>query len=167
MYRQLVLPFGSIASVTGFIRSALGLWVIALVQLAFVWTTYFDNFLRLSTRALCAHSDLIISVFFQLFGWRLSKDKLLEYSSCCKALGIALDLRQAAFGVAKITNTESRRKELLEALEQAMASGRMKPKECERLKGRLQFASGQIFGRKARACLKALGQRARQKSFDL
>ena len=48
-----------------------------------------------------------------------------------------------------------------------MASERMKPKECERLKGRLQFASGQIFGRKARACLKALGQHARQKSFDL
>ena len=67
--------------------------MIALVQLALVWKMYFDDFLHLSSRALCAHSELIISVFFQLFGWRLSKDKLLDYSSCCKVLGIVLDLR--------------------------------------------------------------------------
>ena len=43
VYRQLVLPFGSVASVTAFIRAALGLWVVALVQLALVWTMYFDD----------------------------------------------------------------------------------------------------------------------------
>ena len=164
VFRQLVLPFGSIASVTGFIRSAMGLWAIAISQLSLVWTMYFDDFLHISHSALCKHSDLIISVFFQLFGWRVSEDKLLAYSGCCKALGVLIDMRQAAFGVVKFTNTESRIAELLLALERAISSKNLIPKECERLKGRLQFASGQLFGRRARSCLKILGQHARQRS---
>ena len=154
VFRQLVLPFGSIASVTGFIRSAMGLWAIAISQLSLVWTMYFDDFLHISHSSLCKHSDLINSVFFQLFGWRVSGDKLLAYSECCKALGVLIDMRQAAFGVVRFTNTEGRIAELLLSLERAISSKNLIPKECERLTGRLQFASGQLFGRRARSCLK-------------
>ena len=164
VFRQLALPFGSIASVTGFIRSAIGLWAIAIFQLSLVWTMYFDDFLHISHSALCKRSDLIISVFFQLFGWRVSEDKLLAYSGCCRALGVLIDMRQAASGFVRFTNTESRIAELLLALERAISSKNLIPKECERLKGRLQFASGQLFGRRARSCLKILGQHARQRS---
>ena len=118
VFRQLVLPFGSIASVTGFIRSAMGLWAIAISQLSLVWTMYFDDFLHISHSALGKHSDLIISVFFQLFGWRVSEGKLLAYSGCCKALGVLIDMRQAAFGVVKFTNTESRIAEANKYLEE-------------------------------------------------
>ena len=167
IFRQLVLPFGSVASVTGFIRAALGLWVIALVHLTLVWTMYFDDFLHLSSRVLCRHSDMIISMFFQLLGWRVSKDKLLDYSSCCKALGILIDLKQASFGKVFFTNTDSRRSELLDALEKVLETGTLKPKDCERLKGRLQFASGQLFGRKARSCLKTLGLHSSKASHEI
>ena len=121
----------------------------------------------LSSKAFCKHSDMIISMFFQLLGWRVSKDKLLDYSSCCKALGTLIDLRQAAFGKAFFTSADSRRSELLDALDKILESGVLKPKECERLKSRLQFASGQLFRRKARSCLKTLGLHANQSSHEI
>ena len=125
------------------------LWAIAISQLALVWTMYFDDFLHLSHSSVCKHSDLIISVFFQLFGSSVSGDKLLAYSDCRKALGAMIDFRQAAFGVVRFTTTAGRIAELLLSPRRAIASGNLAPKECERLKGRLQFASGQLFGRRA------------------
>ena len=97
----------------------------------------------------------------------MSKDKLLDHSSCCKALGILIDLRQASFGKVFFSNTDSRRSELLDALEEVLESGKLRPKDCERLKGRLQFASGQLFGRKAKSCLKTLGLHASKKSHEI
>ena len=139
--------------------------MVAIVQLALVWTMYFDNFLHVSTQTLCKHSDLIISVFFHCSVGACPVRRFL--STACKALGIMIDLRQVAFGTVRFTNTESRRAELLRCLELALDSGKMHPKECEGLKGRLHFAVGQLFGRKARSCLTVLGEHARQRSQTL
>eukprot|EP00435_Cladocopium_sp_Y103_P059063 s44_g21.t1 len=47
IFQQLVLPFGSIASVTAFLRCALALWHIGSSLLHYTWTSYFDDFLSL------------------------------------------------------------------------------------------------------------------------
>ena len=52
IFQQAVLPFGSVASVTAFLRCAMGLWIIACRVLHLAWTSYFDDFLSLATAGL-------------------------------------------------------------------------------------------------------------------
>ena len=60
VFKQRVLPFGSIASVTGFIRSGLGLWSVSVKLLALVWSMYFDDFLHLTRASSARHAELVI-----------------------------------------------------------------------------------------------------------
>ena len=167
IFKQRVLPFGSIASVTGFIRSGLGLWCVSVRLLALVWSMYFDDFLHLTQGGSARHAELVIGVFFRLLGWDVSADKLCPYDSCCKVLGVLFDLRQAHLGTIFVRNTEKRRSELSRALRGILEAGKMSPKESERLRGRLQFSSGQLFGRRAKSSLHALAKHSRQQAHAL
>eukprot|EP00439_Symbiodinium_sp_Y106_P008285 s10472_g1.t1 len=72
VFKQRALPFGSRASVTAFIRSALGVWTVAVKLLFLVWSVM--KLLMESYRALSLRfvQDLVISVFFRLLGGELS-----------------------------------------------------------------------------------------------
>ena len=52
IFKQGVLPFGSIASVTASLRVSLAIWKIGSSLLKLMWSAYFDDFLCLS-RFLC------------------------------------------------------------------------------------------------------------------
>eukprot|EP00435_Cladocopium_sp_Y103_P061364 s1087_g23.t1 len=150
IFQQLVLPFGSIASVTAFLRCALAIWHIGSSLLHYTWTSYFDDFLSLTEESLGPHLEMCVSLFFQLLGWGLSLDKLVPYSTCCKVLGVELDLTKAPSGTFAIANTVSRKDELRDTLQQVLQEGFLGRSEAERLRGRLQFASNQLFGRRFR-----------------
>ena len=45
IFKQSVLPFGSIASVTAFLRGALAIWKVGTSLIRFLWSAYFDDFL--------------------------------------------------------------------------------------------------------------------------
>ena len=113
VFKQRALPFGSRASVTSFIRSAIGVWTVAVKLLFLVWSVYFDDYLSLARDSEAKHVDLVVSVFFRLLGWRVSADKLLPYSSCCKVLGVELDVGNAIRGYALLKNTLKHRCHLL------------------------------------------------------
>lgn len=53
-------------------------------------------------------------------------------------------------GMSFVCNTDDRVEELCEILDQTIRNGRLQRSEGERLRGRLQFACGQLFGRTAR-----------------
>eukprot|EP00439_Symbiodinium_sp_Y106_P000371 s10188_g1.t1 len=159
VFKQRALPFGSRASVTAFIRSALGVWTVAVKLLFLVWSVYFDDYLSIARGSEAKHVDLVISVFFRLLGWRVSADKLLPYATCCKVLGIELDVSNAIRGFCLLKNTQKRRNEIVASLEQVLETGRIDAATLERLRGRAQFASGQLFGRLARQALHCLSDR--------
>ena len=156
IYKQRVLPFGSIASVTSFLRCALGLWTIGTRLLDLVWSAYFDDFLCVTSEALSKHTDLCVSVLFQALGWEISDHKLVPFSTCCRVLGVVLDLGDTKLWQEFVQNTEDRRKELLDELDAVIATKLLKKHPAERLRGRLQFASCQMFGRRMNRCLRAL-----------
>jgi len=156
VYKQAVLPFGSIASVTAFLRCAMGIWHVGSCLLKFTWTSYFDDFLSLSPMCLDRHTELCVSTFFQLLGWNLSEDKLVPYNQCCKVLGVEVDLLHSPSGRFEVKNTESRKEELICIMKDILSRMILTKAEGERLRGRLQFASNQIFGRRFRNCLKEL-----------
>ena len=53
-----------------------------------MWSSYFDDFYWVEEEALSRHTDMVISSLFSILGWRLSSDKLLEYGTVCKVLGV-------------------------------------------------------------------------------
>lgn len=148
VYKQAVLPFGSIASVTAFLRCAMGIWRIGSSLLKLTWTSYFDDFLSLSPACLDKHTELCVSTLFQLLGWKLSLDKLVPYSQCCKVLGVEVDLCHSPSGHFEVKNTEARKEELICFMSDVLSSMSLSRSEGERLRGRLQFASNQLFGRR-------------------
>lgn len=156
IFQQAVLPFGSVASVTAFLRCAMGLWTIGSKLLKLAWSSYFDDFLSVTTSGLSRHTDICISTFFHLLGWDLSTDKLVPYSECCKVLGVELNLTQTPSGVFEVRNTQSRVEELTKTIAAVLSDGHLSKADGEKLRGRLQFASNQLFGRRFKNSLQEL-----------
>ena len=156
IFKQCVLRFGSIASVTAFLRVSLALWKVGSTLLHLMWSVYFDDFLRLSRSSESKHVDFCADALFSLLGWRISKNKLLEFNTLCKVLGVQLDLRQSGDRLCFETNTEEGVEELTKELDEALRTKTFSRSEGEKLRARLQCASSQVFGRNFRRLLKVL-----------
>ncbi|CAE7296178.1 car, partial [Symbiodinium sp. CCMP2592] len=167
VYKQRVLPFGSTASVTSFIRAAYALWKLGAVSLYLVWSEYFDDYLNVSGAACAKHCNFVSAMFFQLLGWEVSKDKELDYDAMCVVLGVQINLKDAKLGLIFLENTAKRKKEALDDISRALSTGLLDPSESEKLRGRLQFASCQIFGRRPKASLKLLAHHSRQRKWEV
>ena len=73
-----------------------------------------------------------------------------------RVLGVQLDLRQSGSGICFVTNTAERVEELVAEIDEAIKSNLLPRRDGEKLRGRLQFASSQMFGRRFRRLLKVL-----------
>ena len=127
-----------------------------------LWSVYFDDFLCLARNSESKHVEFCVDSLFSLLGWRISKNKLLDFRTLCKVLGVQLDLRQSGDKLCFVTNTEERVLELVSEIDDALISNMLPRSEGEKLRGRLQFASSQLFGRKVRRLLKVLSNRVAQ-----
>ena len=136
IYQQKVLPFGSVASVTAFLRVSNALWKIGTKLLNLMWSAYFDDFFSITEATSSKHTDLIVSAFFSILGWRLSHDKLVDYSTICKVLGVQFDLRMSGAGLAYVANTNDRVVELCENLDEVVETKQLSKVDGERLRGR-------------------------------
>ena len=160
-FKQRVLPFGSIASVTAFLRCSLAIWMIGSGILKLCWTSYFDDYLHIEVPNLKEHSELCVQLLFDVLGWKVSSEKLLPYDTLCKVLGVQLDMTKSVDLILEISNTDARKLELIDTVNKILADGKLGRHECEKLRGRLQFASSQLFGRRFRNCLSFLNAHAR------
>ena len=88
-----------------FLRVAHGIWKVGSRLLRLMWTSYFDDFLSVTAIETSRHTDLIISSLFSILGWKLSADKLIDYHTMCKVLGVEFDLRMSGQGLAAVANT--------------------------------------------------------------
>jgi len=82
-------------------------------------------------------------------GWSFAEDgdKCQPFSFSCEALGVAIDLSDSCLGRAMVKNTEARIQELCSDLQTVLDEGVLTAKVAQRLRGRMQFAEGQLFGR--------------------
>ncbi|CAE6957791.1 ANKRD50 [Symbiodinium sp. CCMP2592] len=153
LFQQLAVPFGSTKAVYFFLRVARALWTILVKGARIPTTNYFDDFVLLALggdRSSCSHA---FDEVMRLLGWKLSADKTTEWDTSFEALGVLFELDQTGSGVLKVRNTEKRRKELTAAIKGFLDKGTMTQKEALQLRGRLQFAQAQFFGRLGRRCL--------------
>ena len=147
IFKQSILPFGSIASVTAFLRVALATWKVGASLPKLMWSACFDDFL---------------DAIFSLLGWRIAKHRLIAFDFLWKVLGVQLDLTQSGDQLCFVSNTEDRVEELVKDIGDILTSKLLTRAEGEKLRGRLQFASSQVFGRKFRRPLKTLSNHVTQ-----
>ncbi|CAE7512822.1 ubiad1 [Symbiodinium sp. CCMP2592] len=167
IYEQCVLPFGARASVHSFCRTSLGIWTIGAIQLALMWSVYYDDFVGNEVPPLTRLFDLCAESLFQILGWDTSPDKPTIFGGVAKVLGLEFDLRESYLGNFYMRNTTTRRDELRESLSSIIEKGVLARKDCERLRGRLQFAANQIAGKKAGIAFKTLSKHLAERSPNI
>ena len=97
------------------------------------------------------------SQFFRLLGWMVSAgEKDLPFSETFKALGVEIDCSAWSTGLVKLRNTAKRISELSETIASTLKRGRLSSQEALVLRGRMQFARAQIWGRAPKLCLAAI-----------
>lgn len=155
VFRMLALPFGSIRSVHSFLRIAHSLWFILVAHLDILVTNYFDDFVVVCRESEANHVTAVINTVFRLLGWDFAEDgpKAPAFASSAQALGVRLDVSEMHQGKVWIDNTDSRKTDLSACIQDVLRTGDLNTADALRLRGRMQFTSGQLFGRLSRAAL--------------
>ena len=161
-FRMKALPFGAVRSVHSFLRASYSLWFLLVTEFVVLATNYFDDYVVLSTDDETGPLTSCIHMFFKLIGWDFaaSGDKAPDFSDLFQALGVVLDVRSMGRGLTTVGNTDSRREELIQTLLDVLDKGSLSRHEALRLRGRLQFAAGNLFGRIAKCALSVITQHA-------
>ena len=161
-FRLKALPFGSVRSVHSFLRFSHSLWAILTSAFLVLNKNYFDDFVSLSSTEECASVDYTVKAVFKILACRFAEDgvKAPPVSEVLTALRISLDVSRLNKRFVIVDNTDNRRLELVKALDQVIESKRLPKMDALRLRGRMQFAAGQLFGRLPRRCLSLITQHA-------
>ena len=158
LFRCNVLPLGAVRSVHCFLRLVRALWFVAVKGCNIVCSSFYDDFVTISSNDLSTNTEQCIVSLFKLTGWAFAESgkKCQPFASECEALGVQISLQEAKFKHASVTNTQRRITELLEDLRWISANKQLTRVEAQRLRGRMQFAESQLFGRAGGRCIKAL-----------
>ena len=90
-----------------------------------------------------------------------------SFQQSCEALGVKFDLSQSCSGICLVSNTESRVAELVAELDKTVVAREILQSDAQRLRGRMQFADSQLYGRTGKRCSKALRDAACRRSTKL
>lgn len=158
IFQCLVLPFGAVRSVHSFLRIARALWHLGVVGCKLMWSSFYDDFITFAPKGLERSSELAAEALFKLTGWLFAESgrKCVPFSQTCEALGVIFDLSCSGSGLCRISNTEAHVAEISAALLDVISKGCMTRAEAQKLRGRMQFAEAQLFGRTAKRCVKVL-----------
>eukprot|EP00435_Cladocopium_sp_Y103_P065000 s975_g26.t1 len=158
LFQALVLPFGAVRSVHSFLRVARAVWWLGTVGCLLTWSSFFDDYIVFSSPPLAKSTELAVSALFKLLGWLFAEDgrKCVPFSESCEALGVVFDLSSSSQGVCRVSNTAPRISELEMEIERILDKKWITQNEAQKLRGRMQFADSQIFGRTGTRCTKAL-----------
>ena len=128
-------------------------------NLAILIANYFDDYVVVSKES---EAKRIMAGLFKLLGWSFAESgaKTPEFNTTATALGVTIDVSRLHMGLVEIDNTQSRKDDLSKFGESILATGTLTSVEALKLRGRMQFTAGQLFGRVARMCLKQVTQHA-------
>ena len=144
-YRR-TLPFGSVASVLHFNRTARLLWRLGL-ELGIVWGNYFDDYPCISHSLRKASTMAAVKGLFGLLGFEFAEDKLAPFDITAEMLGVEVDLSHCKNGVTKVDNKQKRKDELVEVITELMDRESVVPAVLPSILGRMQFADMQVAGK--------------------
>eukprot|EP00435_Cladocopium_sp_Y103_P008039 s5736_g2.t1 len=158
LFQATVLPFGAVKSVHTFLRCARALWWLGVIACRLLWTSFYDDYICFSQPDLQNSSQLTVAALFKLTGWLFAEtgDKCKPFDECCEALGVLFNLSQSGMRIATVHNTASRIEELCAFIDKVMEERSLNSKTAQRLRGRMQFADSQIYGKVGKRCMRVL-----------
>ena len=156
VFQLLAAPFGAIRSVYSFLRLSNAIWYIGVKALNLIWSCFFDDYVVFSKDEHVINTEQTVSLLFRLLGWKFAEegDKADGFCREFGALGIRIILNEADKGLIQFTNTEKRSMELINTINALLCKGSMTTLEAQRLRGRMQFMDGQLFGRLGKLCMR-------------
>ena len=162
VFRMRALPFGSDKLVHAFLRVAACLWAIITRIFGVLCTNYFDDFVALADAREEKNVDHTVKAVLNLLGWVYAEDgpKAPPFAGAVTALGVTIDVTCLHEGEVTIANTESRSSELYDTISDTLRTGVLHKQDALKLRGRMQFVAGQLFGRIAKRCLACVTQHA-------
>ena len=130
---------------------------------------YFDDYPIIELSTLGNNTDGTLRAIAKLLGVTVAEDKDASFSDKTDLLGVTLDLSDDIMGEVRVCNKPDRKKDLSQALDNIITSGKINPLEIPTLFGRLQFAESQILGRAGGLAMKTLRklEALRCKSVDI
>ena len=155
LFQLLAAPFGATRSVFSFLRLSNAIWYIGVKALNIIWSCFFDDYVVFARDEHTNNTNQTVSLLFKLLGWRFAEEgeKAECFSREFGALGIRIILDDASRGLVKFTNTEKRASELVGTINGILQKGSMTVIEAQKLRGRMQFMDGQLFGRLGKLCM--------------
>ena len=155
-----VLPFGARAAVQAFCRAAHAIWYLGVRLLKIHWSVYFDDFFVIEDEKQSKHTGLLVMALFNLLGWGVSEEKDAGFLSVARVLGVCIDLTDANILLLKLYNTDARKEEIKNSIDDILQRGSLKKGELLSLRGRLVFAENQVFGKTCNIAMKVLSKYA-------
>lgn len=156
------VPFGASRAVFSFLRIAHSIWWLGCRALNLVWSNFYDDFITFAAEDCAKNTHETVDLFFKVLGWKYAEEgeKSGEFSTSFNALGIEIDMSNFSCGFAEFKNTEKRVVELVDYIDKALTTGTLDLLSSQKLRGRMQFADSQLFGRIGRLCLRAITDHA-------
>ena len=68
-FQAQVSPFGAVRSVHSFLKLARAIWWLGTTACWLVWSSFFDDYIVISTPSLSRAQELIASLLFKMLGW--------------------------------------------------------------------------------------------------
>ena len=160
LFRNTVLPFGAVRSVHAFLRLARALWWLGVVGLKLLWTSFYDDFICFSRAVATPSSENSVVSLFRLTGWLFAEsgDKCQPFDLHCEALGVVFNVCASNQGRMEVGNTNNRIAELVADISLVIEKGKLLAKDAQRLRGRMQFAESQVYGKTGKRCLRVLNE---------
>lgn len=168
LFRMDTMPFGSTASVSGFLRISQAIKTLGIYHGGLIWTSFYDDFVCICKRGTEDQTDRMVRLLFDSLGWVLSSDveKDRPFAEVFHALGVEIDLSGAPRGYFTVGNTAARKSEIHDRVQDILAKDELEPSVAESLRSRLLFADGQIFGRFAKQALGRIGAVSLRRSVE-
>ena len=164
------LPFGAVASVTGFCRLPHMLTRFARSFFATCCDHFIDDTLQPDFTAAGNSGQIALDNLFGKVGIPFSPAKRQQPDSVQDELGIVCDFSVAhTYGTASVRPKHERCEAILATLEECASTGRLTPGTAKEIFGKLSFCLQSLFGRVGRASALPLVQRCndgRDTSFN-
>ena len=154
------LPFGAVASVTGFCRLPHMLTRFARPFFAVLSDHYIDDAMQPDFAAAGDSAQVALGHLFKKVGIPFSEKKRQRPAALQQELGVECDMRSFhTDGTASIQPTKERCKSILDTLLNCELSNKLTPALAKELFGKLSFCLQSLFGRVGRASALPLVQR--------
>ena len=154
-FRMLALPFGNIKSVHSFLRISHSIWYIGAKLFKIPWTNFFVDFVTIADQLEASSITETSHCLFRLLGWKFAEGgaKAPPFNKTFCALGVNIEVESMASGAVKIDSKSSRKQDLCETIDACLDRNKLSRRDALRLRGRMQFTAGQVYGRVAKTCL--------------